>query len=110
MILNGGELDGVRILSPKTVALMTHNQIGSISFAPGTGFGFGFSTVEQVGASGLASVGSFGWGGAYATTYQVDPVERLVTVLMTQLLPNGNMSVGRFQTLVYQALVGAAPR
>jgi CubicO group peptidase (beta-lactamase class C family) len=108
MILNGGELDGVRILSPRTVALMTHDQLGSVSLGPGTGFGFGFSTVEQVGASGLAPAGTFGWGGAYATVYQVDPTDRLVIVFMTQLLPNGPAKIrDRFPALVYQALVPA---
>jgi CubicO group peptidase (beta-lactamase class C family) len=108
MILNGGELDGVRILSPRTVALMTHDQLGSVSLGPGTGFGFGFSLVEEVGASGLAPIGTFGWGGAYATVYQVDPTDRLVIVFMTQLLPNGPAKIrDRFPALVYQALVPA---
>jgi CubicO group peptidase (beta-lactamase class C family) len=110
MILNGGELDGVRILSPRTVALMTHDQIAPIMLGPGMGFGLGFSVVERVGASGLAPVGSFGWGGAYATVYQVDPVDRIVIVFMTQLLPNGSAGArARFPTLVYQALVDGPP-
>jgi CubicO group peptidase (beta-lactamase class C family) len=106
MILNGGELDGVRILGPRTVALMTHDQIGSLYPGPGAGFGLGFSTVEKPGGNGLAPVGSFGWGGAYATMYQVDPEDELVIVFMTQLLPNGSgQARDRFPTLVYQALV-----
>ena len=108
MILNGGELDGARILSPRTVALMTHDQIAPLTLGPGMGFGLGFSTVERVGASGLAPVGTFGWGGAYATVYQVDPVDRIVIVFMTQLLPNGSARArAMFPTLVYQALVDA---
>jgi len=112
MILNGGELDGARILSPRTVALMTHDQIAPLTLGPGMGFGLGFSTVERVGASGLAPVGTFGWGGAYATVYQVDPVDRIVIVFMTQLLPNGSARArAMFPTLVYQALVdGPAAR
>ncbi len=111
MILNGGELEGVRILSPKTVALMSHNQIGSLYPTPGSGFGLGFATVEVTGAGGLASVGSFGWGGAYATMYRIDPEEQLVIVFMTQLLPNGSGEArDRFPTLVYQALVGPVAR
>jgi CubicO group peptidase (beta-lactamase class C family) len=111
MLLNGGELDGVRILSPKTVALMTSNQIGTL-FSPngGLGFGLGFQTTEHAGASNLMSVGSYGWGGAYGTTYTVDPVERLVLVLMVQMLPDRSDARGRFPNLVYQALVASRGR
>jgi CubicO group peptidase (beta-lactamase class C family) len=106
MLLNGGTLDGVRILGPKTVDIMTTNQIGT-TFNPngGLGFGLGFQTNERLGADGMASVGSFGWGGAYATTYKVDPKERLVIILMEQLLPSTADLSAKFPTLVYQALV-----
>jgi CubicO group peptidase (beta-lactamase class C family) len=105
MLLNGGELDGARILGPKTVGLMTTNQIGTLFPVAGLGFGLGFQTTDRPGTNGMSSVGSFGWGGAYATTYQVDPVERLVIVFMTQMLPNGSPAPARFPTLVYQALI-----
>ncbi|MGH7605300.1 MAG: serine hydrolase domain-containing protein, partial [Gemmatimonadaceae bacterium] len=82
MIANGGELDGVRILSPKTIALMTTNQVGDLFGAPASGFGLGFSINEQVGGDNLASVGSYGWGGAYASQYKVDPKEHLIMVFM----------------------------
>ena len=115
MIRNGGALDGVRILAPRTVALMTTNQSGTLhSFASylssertstGLGFGFGFETVDRYGASGMAGVGAFGWGGAYGTTYQVDVQSRSVLVLMIQLMPNATDIQQKFNTLVYQALV-----
>lgn len=104
MILNRGELDGVRYLSPKMVDLMTSNQI-SVYGSPGKGFGLGFETVEKLGADGLASVGSFGWGGAYGSGYKVDPKEGLVIVFMINQLPNRSDIAAKFPTLVYQALV-----
>ena len=113
MMLNGGELDGVRLLGPKTVELMTANHVGTL-FAErgpndaGMGFGLGFDVVLDLGRNGRhGSEGAFGWGGAYHTTHWVDPRERLVAVLMTQLLPaTGSDLHGRFRTLVYQAIVG----
>jgi CubicO group peptidase (beta-lactamase class C family) len=105
MILNHGEMNGVRYLSPKMVDLMTTNQSGTLYSNPGEGFGLGFQTVEKLGADGLASVGSFGWGGAYASTYKVDPKEGLVIVFMINQLPNKTDVAAKFPTLVYQALV-----
>jgi CubicO group peptidase (beta-lactamase class C family) len=104
MILNRGALDGVRYLSPKMVDLMISNQI-TVYGSPGKGFGLGFETVEKLGADGLASVGTFGWGGAYGSTYKVDPKEGLVIVFMINQLPNRSDIAGKFPTLVYQALV-----
>jgi CubicO group peptidase (beta-lactamase class C family) len=106
MLRNGGVLDGVRILSPKTVALMTTNQTGTLYSQTGQGFGLGFSVLEQPGADGrIESVGTFGWGGAYGSNYEVDPKERLVLVFMIQLLPSRSGVPQQFPTLVYQALV-----
>jgi CubicO group peptidase (beta-lactamase class C family) len=105
MIRNGGVLEGVRILAPRTVALMTTNQSGTLHSTTGLGFGLGFQTVDRYGASGMAGVGAFGWGGAYGTTYQVDVQSRSVLVLMIQLMPNATDIQGKFNTLVYQALV-----
>ena len=104
MILNRGEFNGVRFLSPKMVDLMTSNQI-AVYQSPGKGFGLGFETVEKLGADGLASVGTFGWGGAYGSTYKVDPKEGLVIVFMINQLPLRTDIAGKFPTLVYQALV-----
>jgi CubicO group peptidase (beta-lactamase class C family) len=107
MIRQGGTLDGVRILSPRAVALMTTNQVGTLHSTSGLGFGLGFETVERYGASGMSSAGSFGWGGAYGTRYHVDPDARLVMVLMIQLLPNTTDLREKFPNVVYQALLDA---
>jgi CubicO group peptidase (beta-lactamase class C family) len=105
MTRNGGILDGVRILSPRSVALMTTNQVGTLHSATGLGFGLGFETTDRYGANGLSSVGTYGWGGAYGSNYRVDPDARLVMLLMIQLLPSRSDIGGKFPTLVYQALV-----
>jgi CubicO group peptidase (beta-lactamase class C family) len=106
MLLNGGELDGARILSPKTVDAMTTNQVGNLyGWIPGQGFGLAFYTIDRPGADGLASVGAWGWSGAYSTMYKVDPKERLVMAFMIQQFPYGAEAAQRFPTLVYQALV-----
>jgi CubicO group peptidase (beta-lactamase class C family) len=106
MLLNGGDLDGTRILSPKTVDLMTSNQVGTLFSSTGMGFGLGFSVVERLGADNTASsVGTWGWGGAYGSQYRVDPKERIVLVFMLNQLPNRSDVAGRFPNLVYQALL-----
>ncbi|HLK66937.1 MAG TPA: serine hydrolase domain-containing protein [Bryobacteraceae bacterium] len=105
MIRRGGALNGVRILSPRTVDLMTTNQSGNLHSTTGLGFGLGFETVDRYGASGLAGVGAFGWGGAYGTLYQVDRQSHTVIVLMIQLMPNATDIQPKFMASVYQALV-----
>jgi CubicO group peptidase (beta-lactamase class C family) len=107
MLLNGGELEGVRLLSPTTVALMTSSHTGSLFNEGRTGFGLGFEVVEHLGRSGEpGSVGLFSWGGAYHTDFWADPKEQIAAVLMTQLLPAGNSDLhGKFRALVYQAIV-----
>jgi CubicO group peptidase (beta-lactamase class C family) len=104
MIRQGGTLGRVRILSPRTVKLMTTDQIGDLYRTDGLGFGLGFEVTERYGAKGMDSVGAFGWGGAYGTEYRVDPEGRLVMVLMVQLLPNTSDMRSKFATGVYQAL------
>jgi CubicO group peptidase (beta-lactamase class C family) len=110
MIRNRGELDGVRILSPRMVDLMTSNQSGTLYSQNGMGFGLGFEVVERLGAKGVYSVGSFGWGGAYGSAYMVDPAERLVVVFMINQMPNRSDVASKFPTLIYQALTDLAPR
>lgn len=106
MLLNGGELDGARLLSPKTVAVMTTNQVDTLFPQRGVGFGFGFSIVQRPGADNtLGSEGSYGWGGAYGSQYRVDPKERIVLVFMLNQLPNRTDIAAKFPNLVYQALV-----
>jgi CubicO group peptidase (beta-lactamase class C family) len=108
MLLNGGELDGVRLLSPRTVALMTVNHIGDRYAAAGRGFGLGFETVDDLGASGrYGSEGEFSWGGAYFSRYWVDPREKIVAVFLSQLLPSGGSDLQeKVRVLVNQAIVG----
>jgi CubicO group peptidase (beta-lactamase class C family) len=105
MTRNGGALDGVRILSPRTVALMTTNQSGTLHSTTGLGFGYGFETADRYGALGLSSVGAYRWGGAYGSNYLVDPEARLVMVFMMQQMPNRTELGNVFPTLVYQALL-----
>ncbi len=105
MIRNNGALDGVRILSPRSVQLMTTNQSGTLHSTTGLGFGLGFQTVDRYGASGMAAVGAFGWGGAYGTGYQVDRESHMVLVLMVQLMPNSTDIQPKFYSSVYQALL-----
>ena len=105
MIRNGGELDGVRILAPRTVRLMTTNQAGTLHSTTGLGYGFGFETVDRFGANGMEPVGAFGWGGAYGSWYAVDPDARLTIVFMIQLMPNSSDIRTKFPTMVYQALM-----
>jgi CubicO group peptidase (beta-lactamase class C family) len=102
---NGGALGKVRILSPHAVRLMTTNQVGDLKNPKGLGFGFGFETHDVYGVSGMESVGSWGWGGAYGTYYRVDPAERLVTVLMIQMMPNTTDVTDKFKASIYQALL-----
>lgn len=107
MMLNHGVLNGARILAPRTVDVMTSNQSGTLYATDGRGFGLGFSTVDRLGADGFKSVGSYGWGGAYGSSYTVDPAERLVIVFMLQQIPNSSNVASRFTNMVYQALIPA---
>lgn len=107
LLLNGGELDGVRLLSPKTVELMRSNHTGT-KYSQDTGaFGLGFWVMEDVGYYGeLGTPGAFGWGSAYFPQYLVDPKEKIVAFIMTQHRPAGNQDLNqRFKFLMYQALL-----
>lgn len=101
----GGTSGKTRILSPHAVKLMTTNQIGDLKSPRGLGFGFGFETHDKYGVSGMSSVGSWGWGGAYGTWYRVDPEERLTIVLMLQMIPNNTDVRDKFDAVLFQALV-----
>ncbi len=106
-LLDGGQLDGDRILSPATVALMTTNHVDSLYAEPGRGFGLGFEILEDPGAAGIyGSPGTYGWGSAYYSSYWVDPEEDLVGIFLAQLVPSGGLDLQKkFRTLVYQAIV-----
>jgi CubicO group peptidase (beta-lactamase class C family) len=119
MLLNGGELDGRRLLGRKTLELMTCNHLpndadladlatggfGEAEF-DGVGFGLGFAIGKGPGATAAAgSAGEYYWGGAASTAFWVDPVEDLTVVFMTQLLPSGSYPFrAQLRALVYQAL------
>jgi CubicO group peptidase (beta-lactamase class C family) len=107
MMLNGGELNGVRLLSPTTVDLMTQDHIPHIDRGPGNGFGLGFSVRLDVGAAGQpGSAGEFGWGGAYHSTYWADPVEDLAVVYLTQVIPaQGLDDQSKLRALVYASII-----
>jgi CubicO group peptidase (beta-lactamase class C family) len=112
MLLDGGALEGKRLLSPTTVDLMTTNHVGDLYRSPGMGFGLGFSIRMDVGAAGQpGSPGEFGWGGAYHSTYWVDPAEDLVVTYFTQVIPaTGLDDHTRLRALVYSAIMERAHR
>ena len=110
MLLNGGVLDNVRLLSPKTVELMTTshtldmNLAGTPVLGPGAEWGLGFKITSDLGATQLpGSRGMYGWSGIYGTFFFVDPVEKLVGVMMVQRYP-GPPAAAPFQALTYQAI------
>ena len=120
MLLGKGELSGTRLLGRKTVEYMTCNHMpGNCDLAAmgqpvfsetpydGIGFGLGFSVILDPAAAGvLDSPGEFAWGGAASTYFWVDPVEELIVVFMTQLLPSSSYPIRReLKTLAYSALV-----
>jgi CubicO group peptidase (beta-lactamase class C family) len=112
MLLNGGELDGVRILGRKTVELMTSPHTGDIPVLgplglKGARFGLGVSvTVDPVAAGSLGSTGTYGWGGAFGTTFWIDPEEELIGLYMMQLGRHQALRIrGEFRTLAYAAIV-----
>jgi CubicO group peptidase (beta-lactamase class C family) len=118
MLLNGGTLDGVRLVSPKTLELMSQNHLpgdkdlpdlavslfSEVTYA-GVGFGLGFA-VSVSPARGLlpGSPGDISWGGLASTYFWVDPRERLIVIFMTQLTPSATYPIRReLRTLVYSA-------
>ncbi|WP_225412335.1 serine hydrolase domain-containing protein [Stigmatella hybrida] len=120
MLLNGGALDGVRLLSPRTVAYMTRNHLpggadlatfGRPLFAEtrfdGVGFGLGFGVVtDPVAHRTLTSPGEYHWGGMASTAFWVDPAEGLSVVFMTQLMPSSAYPIrSQLRQLIYPALI-----
>jgi CubicO group peptidase (beta-lactamase class C family) len=97
MLLNGGELDGVRLLSPKTINLMISNHSGDNDVyirGPGYTFGLGFGIVNDPGtARDPLTPGTFSWGGAWGTIFFVDPVENLIGIMMTQITSYSHLTV-----------------
>ncbi len=104
MLLNEGELDGRRVLSRKSVELMRAARIDRDGDGDAD-FGLGFEVINDLGAYGeLGTAGAYSWGGAFNTSYWIDPAERLVGVFMSQSRPTETDISARYQTLVYQAL------
>ncbi len=120
MLLNGGELEGARLLSPRTLRTMTSNHLpgnadlqsfGRPLFAEvrydGVGFGLGFATMlDPAQAKVAGNAGEFNWGGLASTAFWVDPVDELTVVFMTQLMPSSSYPIRpQLRQLVYQSLV-----
>jgi CubicO group peptidase (beta-lactamase class C family) len=109
MMLQGGELEGRRILGRKTVELMTSNHTGDLPIwlsGPGYGFGLGYSVLLDHGAAAsMQSNGTFGWGGAFCTYFWVDPQEEMIGILMTQVRPYDHLGIREeFSVLANQAI------
>jgi CubicO group peptidase (beta-lactamase class C family) len=119
MLAQGGELDGVRLLSPKTLEFMTMNhlpdgktiaQMGDKTFSEtrmdGSGFGLGWAvTTDVIATTQPGSVGTFSWGGMASTFFWIDPAEDLIVIQMTQLMPSGSYPIRpQLQQLVYAAI------
>ncbi|MEK6407326.1 MAG: serine hydrolase domain-containing protein [Acidobacteriota bacterium] len=110
MLLNGGELDGVRLLSRKTVELMTSDHLGEMPrgglLPKGYGFGFTMAVGHSAGKTGvIGSAGEYFWGGAAGTRFWIDPKEQMIGIFMIQILPHTNLTYGtQFRQLAYQAI------
>lgn len=120
MLLNGGELDGVRILGRKTIELMTMNHLpggkslGDLNVGPftqiataGNGFGLGFSVhLGSDKSQVIGSPGEYAWGGAASTVFWIDPREELIVIFLTQFMPNGTFNFrDQLKALIYSALI-----
>ena len=121
MLLNGGQLDGARILGPKTIELMTMNHLPdhdelsaralgtwSETANDGVGFGLGFAVLLDLPRTqNVGSVGEYYWGGAASTIFWIDPAEELIAIFMTQFMPSGTFNFrGQIKQLLYPGLVG----
>ena len=120
MLLNGGELDGARILGPRTIDYMTQNHLpGGADLASlakgrfsetlyeGVGFGLGFSvSLDPVTSQEIGSPGEYAWGGAASTVFWIDPDEELIVIFMTQLMPSQTFNFrGQLKRLIYPAIL-----
>ncbi|MBI4903658.1 MAG: beta-lactamase family protein [Acidobacteria bacterium] len=113
LLLNGGPLDGRRLLSRKSVELMSTDHLGDLprvggggGVPMGYGFGLTFAVNQDPGRAGsLGSKGEYNWGGAAGTRFWIDPKEKMVGVFMVQILPHTNLTFGsQFKQLAYQAI------
>lgn len=105
MMLNGGEWNGKRYLSPKTVEIMSIDQANDLFLDPGKGFGLGFAVVEDLAdTKSLGSEGTFYWSGAFCTYFFIDPKEEMVAIFMTQVNPFSSYYENKFRQMVYQTI------
>jgi len=105
MMLQGGKLGDVRLLSRKSVELMSHDQLGHVSDNQAFGLGFGVEGIKTP-LSELGSPGSFGWGGFFYTQFSIDPKEEMIVIFMGQLHPTGGLNLdSQVHALAYQAIV-----
>lgn len=104
MMLDNGKVGNARLLSRKTIELMTHDQLGKIGPDQGFGLGFGIDGVKGP-LSELGSPGSYAWGGFFYTAFSIDPKEQMIVVFMAQLHPTGDLTLDRqVHELAYQAI------
>ena len=120
MLLNGGELDGARLLGPKTIELMTMNHLpdsqdlsdralGTFSETAndGVGFGLGFAMIVDIPRTqNVGSLGEYYWGGAASTIFWIDPVEDMIVIFLTQFMPSGTFNFrGQIKQILYPGLL-----
>ena len=120
MLLNGGELDGARLLGPKTIELMTMNHLpdgqdlseralGTFSETAndGVGFGLGFAMIVDIPRTqNVGSVGEYYWGGAASTIFWIDPAEEMIVIFLTQFMPSGTFNFrGQIKQILYPGLL-----
>ncbi len=120
MLLNGGEFDGVRLLGPKTIEYMTMNHLPgnqdltnlsisafSETANEGVGFGLGFAVViDLIKSQQVGSIGEYYWGGAASTIFWIDPVQDLIVIFLTQLMPSNTFNFrGQLKSLIYPAII-----
>ena len=104
MMLDDGRVGSTRLLSRKSVELMTHDELGKISTDMGFGLGFGVDGVKAP-LSELGSIGSYDWGGFFYTAFSIDPKEQMIVIFMAQLHPTGDLTLDRqVHQLAYQAI------
>jgi CubicO group peptidase (beta-lactamase class C family) len=105
MLLDGGKAGKARLVSRKSIELMTHDQLGKVGPDQGFGLGFGIDGVKSP-LTELGSPGEYNWGGFFYTAFVVDPKEQMITVFMAQLHPTGDLNLDKlFHVLAYQAIV-----
>jgi CubicO group peptidase (beta-lactamase class C family) len=105
MLLNGGEMDGIRLLSRKSVELISNDHVGDL--LEGMGYGLGFGTISHSShLRELGSIGAYYWGGFFYTSFIIDPKEELIAIFMGQLFPTGELNLrDKLLYLAYQAII-----